>query len=220
MARSRSSRLRKESLTSFKELAGVDIHVIGPTKVNGSGSRDVALTREHFLMPDVYKEKVNIPITFEINSDDPDDDIWPVAQRAESSRGNGVVLLTHHEARGDRTIISPADEVEWNQQTIHDSIRLCKEMGFVQGAVVAPRPLLGSGSDWKVKLPVYWGIITSLNMYIPGQTYKAFAPIHVRWLVPGNHSGYVETKLFPYDLYLIHAALSEEAIVAKMKAQQ
>ena len=220
MARSHSSRSRKASLTSFKELAGVDIRVIGPTKVNGSGSRDVGLTREHFLMPDVYKEKVNIPITFEINSDDPDDDIWPTAERAAALPERGVVLLTHQERNGARTIISPVDEMEWNQQTIHDSIRMCKEMGFVQGAVVAPRPLLGSGSDWKVKLPVYWGIITSLNTYIPGQTYKVFAPIQVRWLVPGNHSGYMETKLFPYDLYLIHAALSEEAIVAKMKAQQ
>ena len=171
-------------------------------------------------MPDVYQEKVNIPITFELESKDIDDDIWPVEERAATLPDRGVVLLTHQERNGSRTIITPKDEVEWNQETIHNSIRLCREMGFTQGAIVAPRPLLGSGSDWKVKLPCYWGVIMSMNTYIPGQTYKVFAPLVVRWFVPGNHSGYVEARLFPYDLYLIHRAVTEEEIVAKMKEQQ
>ena len=172
-------------------------------------------------MPDVYQEKVNIPITFELESKDIDDDIWPGARRANAALPDrGVVLLTHQEVRGPRTIITPRDEVEWNQETIHNSIRMCREMGFTQGAIVAPRPLLGSGSDWKVKLPCYWGVIMSMNTYIPGQTYKVFAPLVVRWFVPGNHSGYVEARLFPYDLYLIHRAVTEEEIVAKMKEQQ
>ena len=175
-------------------------------------------------MPDVYQEKVNIPITFELESKDEsdiDDDIWPVAERANAALPDrGVVLLTHHQRSNGGTIITPRDEVEWNQETIHNSIRLCREMGFTQGAIVAPRPLLGSGSDWKVKLPCYWGVIMSMNTYIPGQTYKVFAPLVVRWFVPGNHSGYVEARLFPYDLYLIHRAVTEEEIVAKMKEQQ
>ena len=175
-------------------------------------------------MPDIYQEKVNIPITFELESKDEsdmDDDIWPVAERANAALPDrGVVLLTHQKRNGPRTIISRSDEIEWNQETIHNSIRVCREMGFTQGAIVAPRPLLGSGSDWKVKLPCYWGVIMSMNTYIPGQTYKVFAPLVVRWFVPSNHSGSVETRLFPYDLYLIHRAVTEEEIVAKMKEQQ
>lgn len=224
MARTRSSRSRKESLTSFKDLAGVDIRVIGTTRASGSGSRVNALTRQDFLrgheVNPIFKEKINHPIEFDLKpaDDDEDDDIWPPYQRKDyHTQGSGVVLLP---GSGDRINKNPNTETDWDQAKIHASIAACKEAGFVQGAIVAHRPLLASGNDWKVKLPVYWGFITSLNTYIPGQQYKVYAPIHVRWFVPSNHANYVEEKLFPGDLYLIHAALSEEAIVAKMKAQQ
>lgn len=221
MARTRSSRSRKESLTSFKELAGVDIRVIGTTRVNGSGSRANALTRQDFLrereVNPIFNEKINIPVVFEMPSPDEeeDDNIWPPYNQTRPT--SGVVLLP---GSGDRLSRNPHTETDWDQAKIHASIAACKDAGFVQGAIVAHRPLLASGNDWKVKLPVYWGLITSLNTYIPGQIYKAYAPIMVRWFVPTNHANYVEEKLFPGDLYLIHAALSEEAIVAKMKAQQ
>lgn len=173
-------------------------------------------------MPEhLFKEKINHPIEFTVNpvEDEVDDDIWPTAERADyHTRGSGVIMLPGSGDRLSRT--NPHTETEWTQQKIHECITAAKAAGFVQGAIVAHRPLLASGNDWKVKLPVYWGLITSLNTYIPGQQYKVYAPIMVRWFVPSNHANYVEEKLFPGDLYLIHAALSEESIVAKMKAQQ
>lgn len=166
-------------------------------------------------MPELLKEKVNIPITFELDSPDKDeDDGWPTPERSPRLPERGVMLLSDHRSR------QRLDDKVWDQQTIHESISACREMGFTPGAIVAPRPLLGSGSDWKVKLPVYWGVITSLNTYIPGQQYQVYAPITVKWLVPSNHANYVEAKLFPFDLYLLHKALSDDEIAAKMKDQQ
>lgn len=161
-------------------------------------------------MPDIlFKEKINHPVTFDLPPEDLDDDIWPPAERA--SQGSGEVIIPNSR--------NPHEQ-PWTQETIHESIRICRERGFVTGAIVAARPLLGSGNDWKVKSAVYWGIVTSLNTFIPGQLYTAYAPITVRWFIPANHMNCSEDKLFPSDLYLIHAALSEEVVTAKMVAQQ
>lgn len=169
-------------------------------------------------MPDIlFKEKINHPVTFDLSSEDEDEDVWPVAERAQ--QGTGMVVLSSR----NETIIPNSrnpHEQPWTQETIHESIRICRERGFVTGAIVAARPLLGSGNDWKVKSAVYWGIVTSLNTFIPGQLYNAYAPITVRWFIPANHMNCSEDKLFPSDLYLIHAALSEEVVTAKMVAQQ
>ena len=160
----------------------------------------------------IYMEKVNHPITFEINGEDPDDDVWPPAEQ------RGVVILN-----GGQDKITPNSrnpfEQEWTMESIHESIRACRERGLIPGAIVAARPLLGSGNDWKVKSYVYWGIITSLNTYIPGQVYTAYAPITLRWFVPDNHMNKAVDRVFPVDLYLIHAALTDDAVEAKMRAQ-
>lgn len=165
----------------------------------------------------LYMEKVNHPITFELSGADPDDDIWPTAQKMDQT--SGVVLLS-----SNRGTITPNSrnpfEQEWTQETIHESIRACRERGLVAGAIVAARPLLGSGNDWKVKSHVYWGIITNLNTFIPGQVYTAYAPITVRWFVPENHMNKSVDRVFPVDLYLIHSAISDATIEAKMLAQQ
>ena len=166
-------------------------------------------------MPDaLFNEKVNHPVVFEVDAlhqEDPDDDIWPPNRQLPS---RGVVVFGNHVTE---PVVTPN---MWNEQTIHQSVRLCRDRGFVPGAIVAAKPLLGSGNDWKVKSFVYWGIITSLNTYIPGQVYNVYAPITVRWLQASNHNNRVEDKLFPADLYLIHAALTEETIIAKMQQQQ
>ena len=224
MARSRLYRSHKASLTSSKEAVGVATHDTAIIRAGGSGSPERVLTRQHFLsrdtMNEAFNEKVNIPIAFEIDPTDPDDDIWPKAQSALPERG--VVLLGHNggTSEGFARDRNPHNKVEWNQETIHESIRICREKGFVPGAIVAARPLLGSGNDWKVKSYVYWGIVTALNTYIPGQTYLAYAPLMIRWFVPTNHYNRTEDRLFPSDLYLIHAALTEGTITNKMLEQQ
>ena len=92
---------------------------------------------------------------------------------------------------------------------------------MVPGAIVAKRPLAGdTGAEWKVKSHSYWGIITAVSTYIPGQLYKAYAPLTVRWFQPMNHQNRYDDKLFAGDLYLIHAALTEEALKQKMEAQK
>src|ERR1044072_4809367 len=159
MARSRSTRSRKGSLTSFKEMDGAHIAVIETTRVAGSGSRERALKRSDFLMPEnLYMEKINHPITFEtkepedaLHMADPDDDIWPTAQPSR-----GVVVFGRHP--GDVSV-----PPQWDEKSIHQSIRICRERGLVPGAIVAAKPLLGSGNDWKVKSFVYWGVVTGLN---------------------------------------------------------
>lgn len=162
-------------------------------------------------------EKINHPVVFEVDAlhqEDPDDDIWPPATRVPE---RGVVLLN---VRPRSEPVVPANAVQWDEQSIHQAVRLSRERGFVPGAIVAAKPLLGSGQDWKVKTFVHWGVVISLHTYIPGQAYRVYAPIEVKWFVPQNHTGRVSDKLFPADLYLIHSALTEETITAKMKQQQ
>ena len=155
-------------------------------------------------------EKINHPITFDLSPEDPDDEI-PLHNSSLPERG--VVLLPSAPNVGNT--------VEWNQDTIHQAIRLCRERGMVPGAIVAKRPLLGdNGAAWKVKSHSYWGIITNISTYIPGQLYNAYAPLTVRWFQPMNHQNRYEDKLFAGDLYLIHAALTEEALNSKMEAQK
>ena len=162
-------------------------------------------------MPEaLFMEKVNHPVVFELDAQDPDDDIWPKEEPA--SRGNGTIIILPSSRN--------PHEQPWTQETIHECIGICRKRGLIPGAIVAARPLLGSGNDWKVKSFVYWGVIESLNTFIPGQVYTAYAPISVRWIQPSNHNNRVVDKLFPADLYLIHAALTEETIQQKMKAQQ
>lgn len=159
-------------------------------------------------------EKINHPIAFDLSPEDEDDEI-PFGNSNLPERG--VVLLTHHEQRGTPNV----GNVEWNQDTIHQAIRLCRERGMVPGAIVAKRPLLGdNGAAWKVKSHSYWGIITAISTYIPGQLYHAYAPLTVRWFQAMNHQNRYEDKLFAGDLYLIHAALTEEALNSKMEAQK
>ena len=195
----------------------MDIAVIETTRAVGSGSRARGLKRSDFLMPEILMEKINHPITFEMDSlhaEDPDDDIWPTPQRMPE---RGVVLLN---APRSEPVVPASPPGQWTEATIHQTIRICRERGFVPGAIVASRPLLGSGLDWKVKSFVYWGVIVSLHTYIPGQVYDSYAPSGVRWFVPSNHNNRTEDRLFPGDLYLLHAAMTEETITNKMKQQQ
>lgn len=221
MGRSRYIRSRKASLISSKETDGQPTAATAITRAGGSGFRGRGLTRSDFLTgPDMafpLMERINHPVTFELDSlheADPDDDIWPPATRMPE---RGVVVLGHT-PRSDPVV--PANAVQWDEQSIHQAVRLSRERGFVPGAIVAAKPLLGSGMDWKVKTFVHWGVVISLHTYIPGQAYTVYAPIEVRWFVPQNHTGRVTDKLFPADLYLIHSALTEETITAKMKQQQ
>jgi len=162
-------------------------------------------------MPEVVKmkERINAPIVFETQAPEPEKF---EREYTPASQGNGVILLPNRGVHSNNAIV-------WDQQAIHNAIMLSKNRGFNVGAVVAMRALPGSGMEWKAKAPYYWGIVTALNYYIPGNTPEGYAPITVRWLDKDKHNGITEEKLFPGLLYLIHAPLTEEALDSKLKTQ-
>lgn len=216
MSRYRSTRSKRVSSTSLKDLNGLGTVDIGSIKASGTMSEGIALITPDSL-PKMPVEQINHPVTFLVGESDEPPPVrsgpsWTYEDENEPFWPNSTLARPHGH-------VDLMPKITWDIQKINEIVQLCRSQGFKPGSIVAMRPLAGSGNDWKAVSCWHWGMITTLKNYIPGEIVIDFKPLRVKWFNPANHHNIVEEGVFPGQLYLIQQAYEQHEIESIIKDQ-